>query len=341
MAGPRPLTLALDGASFHLHPFNFLMDSSQFKQIVYPLIDGALGAYGYWRLHNRNLKDTVFMSGTGRSGSTWLAEMLTVLPGYHILYEPFHLGSNQVCRQHGFTWNNYIRPGADAPEKKAYVKRILNGRELSTRTLNRHVIRPLKLLRVQGFVVKSINANMMLAWLSEVFPVKTILLLRHPCAVVASQLKAGGWSWRARKDAIYLPDQLMDDHPHLQKIYDGLSSSEENLAFNWAIQNFIPLRQRGSWLTTTYEKLVRDEDKELERIFSYLDQPIPQESLDRFGQESTSRSSFHIDEKSLLTGWRNHLSASQVRSILDVTHRVGVTCYTDEVHPNYDMLLND
>ena len=317
------------------------MISSQLKRIVYPLADAVLGAYGGWRSQSYDIEDTVFVSSTGRSGSTWLAEMVVALAGYHVLYEPFHLGSNPVPRRYGFTWNNYVRPGASVPEKEAYVERILNGQELSTRTLNRRVIRPLKLLGVRGYIVKSINANMMLAWLSETFPTKTILLIRHPCAVVASQLRAGGWSWRAHKDALYLPEQLMSDYPHLQEIYDELSSSEENLAFNWAIQNFIPLHQKGRWLTTTYEKLVRDEQEEIERIFSYLGHPVPEEALDRFGRESTSGSSFRIDQKDLLAGWRDHLSASQVQSILNVVHRVGVTCYTDDVHPDYDLLLMD
>jgi hypothetical protein len=308
------------------------------KKITYPFIDAVLGRYGAWRAQEYDIENTILVSSTGRSGSTWLAEILVQLPRYHLIYEPFHLGSNPVVREHGLTWNNYIEPGTSAPKKKKYIRKVLDGRELSTRILNRRVINPIKLAGVQGYVVKTINANMILPWLSENYPIKLVWLIRHPCAVVASQLRVGGWSWRENKEAIYVPDQLVGRYPHIKKIYEDLSCSEENLAFIWAIQNYIPLTRDGEWVTTTYEKMVAEGRGEIERIFSRLGRSFPSAAGTQLRKESTSGSSFEFEQKDLLSSWRDRLSETQVQRILDVAHRVGVTCYTDRLHPDYGEL---
>lgn len=309
-----------------------------FKKVVYPLIDAMLRQYGAWHSRTYDVSDTILVASTGRSGSTFVAQILSSLPGYHLIYEPFNLGSNPIARENGFNWNTYMTPGTRDPDKEEYLARILDGRELSTRTLNRHTIEPLTLLQLQGYVVKTINSMLMLRWICDCFPTKAVWLLRHPCAVVASQLRAGGWSWHEDKEVISIPDRLMKEYPHMQKVYDSLSSSEENLAFIWAMHNFLPFKKGGDFTTTTYEKIVSDRESEVDRLFAALNHPTPDAAIKQLSQESASGSSFEFERKDLLTDWKQRLSDSQIERILNVVHRMGVTCYTEAPHPNYNSL---
>jgi len=254
-----------------------------------------------------------------------------------MVYELFHLGSNPEAGKRGFTWNNYVPPGTEAPEKQAYVERILDGRELSTRTLNRYMVRPLRLLQLEGLVVNTINANMMLAWVRERFPVKSIFLMRHPCAVIASQSSAGGWGWAANEKALTVPDKLLRDYPRLEDIFAGCSSGVENLAFLWAVQNYVPLQQAPQRFCTTYEWLVERRKKEVRRVFFHLERPVPDEAFAQLDRQSSSGSSYE-EKDDLLGAWRERLTPSQVDQILEIVHRVGITCYTDALRPNLDKL---
>nr|WP_259114065.1 sulfotransferase domain-containing protein [Salinibacter ruber] len=283
-----------------------------------------------------DIGNTIVVSSTGRSGSTWLAEMIVSIPKYHMVYEPFRPVPSQEKDRYGLTWNNYIRVGQDSSKRSEYVKRVLSGRELSTRTLSRREFQPLRLLQLQGLLVKSINANMMLSWMCSQFGVKGILLVRHPCAVVASQLLGGGWEWADRLK-VAIPVEVFEDYPHLVPIYEDLSSPEENLAFEWAVETYVPFQQNGSWLLTTYERLVSQGREELNRIFEYLGREVPDTAIARIEQESASGSSF--DRKNnLLSDWKNRLDNEQIDKILGVVRRVGVKSYNSELHPDYDKM---
>ncbi len=59
------------------------------------------------------------------------------------------------------------------------------------------------------------------------------MLIRHPCAVVSSQLR---WGANVDKRQFFVPPGLLDDFPHLERVFDRLKSREEVLAFEWAIQ---------------------------------------------------------------------------------------------------------
>ncbi len=310
---------------------------TKLKDSLYSFFDYFLLRYGRWRAKQYDIENTIVLSSSGRSGSTWLAEIVETIPGYHIIYEPFHMGHNPKCKNVGLSWNNYITPNEEAIHKKNYISKILDGRELSTRTLRRHHLRPMRLLQLEGYVVKSINANMMLTWMCDRFPVKAVLLLRHPCAVVSSQLNSGGWDWAANKDAITIPDRLFEDRPRLAELFGRLSSKEQNLAFIWGMQNVVPLQQDGRWTLTTYERLVEDRERELRRIFSYLDRPMPDSAIEQSYRESSSGSSYSGKED-LLADWKRRLSSEQVSEILDIVHRMGIMCYTDDLHPDYSQL---
>src|SRR6185312_3597014 len=43
----------------------------------------------------------------------------------------------------------------------------------------------------QYFVIKDVNSNMLLPWITSNFPIRPIYVVRHPCAVIASQLEYG------------------------------------------------------------------------------------------------------------------------------------------------------
>jgi len=120
------------------------------------------------------LENTIFLAGSGRSGTTWIAELMNFDNSYRFIFEPLHI--NRVPLAKPFGWRRYLRPDDDNPELLDSMKTILGGRFRNSWTdhFNRCWI-PKKRL------VKEIRANLLLGWLHKHFPqVRIVLLLRHP-----------------------------------------------------------------------------------------------------------------------------------------------------------------
>jgi len=315
------------------------------NRVLRPVADGMLKTYGRIRAHAYDIEDTIVIAANGRGGSTWLTEVLASLPGYTVLWEPLQPGNNPEVLEHGFHWVDFIPRGAEAYQQREYLEEVLKGENLSTRLISRSQFCPLRLLQPQGgYLVKFVNASMLLPWLVDEFPVDAILLIRHPCAVVASQITHPAWGGVTKKN-ISFPERLASFHPHLVDVFESIETKEELLAFGWAIQTYVSLfvPQPHSWFLVTYEELVTDGHSVIEDIFNYLEHPVPSEAYDQLDIPSATSSS-HLRNGSTtgeerLTTWRRRLTASQVDKILRVVHDVGILGYTDDLRPNKDALL--
>jgi hypothetical protein len=194
---------------------------------------------------------------------------------------------------------------------------------------------PIDLLRIEAYVVNFVTANMMLPWMCEVFGLRSIHMVRHPCAVVSSQLVHGAWE-EIEKSFVEHP-ALFNKSPHLGAIFERIETHEEILAFNWAIQNWVPLSSSTSekWLTTTYERLVDDGLDEVDRLFQGLGIKTPQKAhqMLRTPSATTVTDDQRSESDGRLARWRSHLRSRQIDQILTVVHDVGVTGYTENLRP--------
>jgi len=321
------------------------IQNSALEDAVRSVADVGLRAYGRARAHSGyDIEDTIVLASTGRGGSTWLTEVVATLPGYTVLWEPLHLGNNPECEEHGFGWQNYIPRDADAPRRREYLRRLLTGKNLSTNVLTSLEFRPLRLLNPGGgYVAKFVNANMMLRWMMDAFPVSGVLMIRHPCAVVASQLQHGAWE-HLTKENVTIPEGLFERYDHLPEVFSGIQTQEELLAFEWALQTYVPLSspRPHPWFLVTYEELVSNGASIIEGLFGALDRSVPEEAYDRLHTPSATASAGleRSDGHAQLRTWQDRLSPQQIDRILRVAHAVGVTVYDEALRPNLDELTS-
>lgn len=305
---------------------------------LYRIADTMLTAYGRTRARHYDMNHTVIVASSPRGGSTWLAEIVASLPGRFMLWEPLHPHNNPQCLHYGFGWQNYIQSGTEAPRQDAYLRRLFSGQELTTGTTSSLAFSVRGLCRFQSLVVKFVNANLLLPWIAERYPLKTLVMFRHPCAVVDSQLRHGSWSHLCKQN-ITIPEGLFDRYPWMSSAFDRLGSIEEVLAFEWALQTIVPWLERQShWCLVTYEAMKKD-DAECRRIFDYLGEEPPG-TLDQLLRKPsrTVSQAYRSDTHDQLQGWRARLSTRQIDAILKVTHGLGVEFYTENPEPSYDLL---
>lgn len=245
--------------------------------------------------------ETVFLAGSGRSGTTWLGGLVNHDSGYREIFEPFHPG--KVGDFRAFGSKQYLRPGDRREEFLEPARKALTGRLRSGWT-DRGGIPADRLL------VKDIRANLLLGWLAENFPgMPIVLLMRHPCAVVSSRLALG---WRDNLDETMSQRELVEDHllPVEERIRAARDPFERHL-FLWCIDNHVPLRQfsPGSIHLCFYESLLLDPEPELRHLFAFLGRDFDDGVLDKLGRPSfTSRRG----SRPSVDGWRSRVGGERV-----------------------------
>lgn len=289
------------------------------------LVTRGLSRTGY------RLERSIVVCGTPRSGTTWIADAIASTPGSRVLFEPLHVNRVPAVARAGIGWRPYIRPDRDWPAAEEFFRRVLEGRILNDWTAQQ-IGRP---TRVRSWVVKFIRANLMVVWLAQRFPIRPpLLLLRHPCAVVASQLAQ---SWEVPRG---LDDpELLTDHPDVASILKGLRHPEELHAVRWAIDTMIPLTQGAleTCITLTYEQIV-EEPSVLEALFERWEIPRPPRLEDRLERWSHTTGSRRTTPRAKTVEWRSQLTPDATRRVLEVVHAFGLDFYGEDPDPDLDRL---
>lgn len=308
-----------------------------------------------FRLANRkcSIKDTIVVAGSPRSGTTWLLELLRSLPGYKAMNEP--LMHEEARSEHGFSWRTHLHPRASAPKQHDYLKAILTGRlgispawhfKASTRAaqLVEHATH-------RKLVVKFCRFNRMLHWFAGQFDVRgPVFIIRHPCAVVASMLRHGGWEEehlqgeQAREyvePAERLPAPLCEI---FDPIFKRIRTRTEALATLWCLDHYIPLMYHAGgtypWILVPYERLVTRGSEELRRVTDALGVEMTPAMHSQLRAPSSSvRDQLHQETEQQLSKWRRRLTNRQVDDILRIVDEVGLSpIYTEALEPGYNRL---
>ena len=319
------------------------MPSRKVKTMIRDLFFVPVRAWGQLQARNYDINNTILLSCVPRGGSTWLAEILQTIPRYVGIWEPFHASFNPDALRQGFSSSTYLPIGKVDPARSKYIYDLISGRGLSPRLISASNFNLEQLVSFQGYFIKLIRGNLILPWLLDQYPIPTIYVVRHPCAVVNSQIQHPSW-WKNVKSGgtVTVPDGVENDYPHLVEVAKSVTSVVEKLAFMWAVQTFIPMNmpKPHPWYLVTYEKFVEDGYNELQHMFNYLNKPVPEAAYKqlRIPSKSTLDKSDFAQGKGALIGWQNNLTSEQISQILRVCHDVGVDFYTDDLYPDYSKL---
>lgn len=213
---------------------------------------------------NRDYRRSVFLAGSGRSGTTWLSEIVNHRNDYRYVFEPFYPDRVRICKD--FRRKQYLRPDDRREEYLGPARDILSGRvrSLWTDRYNRKLL-------VRRRLIKDIRANLLLGWLQANFPgMPVVFLLRHPCAVTASRLRLG---WQDVLDDTMEQGDLVEDflRPFEAEIRAARDPFERSV-FLWCIENYVPLLQlgRGGTHVLLYEDLCLRPREEVRRLLAFL-----------------------------------------------------------------------
>jgi hypothetical protein len=260
-------------------------------------------------------RDTVFLAGSGRGGTTWVAEIINHDNAYRFIFEPFNALNVPLCR--AFANRQYLRTGDTRAEFVGPAKAIVSGRVRNgwADFYNRRLISKRRL-------IKDIRAGLFLRWLYDLSPgMPIVLILRHPCAVAASRVRYG-WGHDMRE--LLGQDELVADYlMPLRDRLTAISDPFEAHVARWCIENFVPLRQfcEGEIHVAFYEAFRSDPRREVSRLFEFLHRPVNEAVFAHIARPSSmaweSAAGINLGG-SRTDGWKSAVSDAQASRALEI-----------------------
>ncbi len=293
----------------------------------------------------RKTNTPLILAGTGRSGTSWLLDVFSLLWHYRPIFEPLH--TQQVPEAKGLL-RLYLTSEETHSQLREHLEKVFWGKPenawirwmhmgittntpLSRKSLQYVYNLPKYRFWAKNRVVKLINGNLLLEWLQENFDVSIIFVIRHPCAVVASQKKMG---WASGLDCFTQQKKLVNDYlnPFLPLV-DSVNNLTENFTLRWCIENYVPLTQarkgRINIIPLFYEDIVMNPVEMLKKTLMNLQYSAKE--IERFCIKFSKRQK---PRKESLIKWRKNLSGEEISAILDFTKKFGLNFYGEAELPD-------
>jgi hypothetical protein len=304
----------------------------------------------------------IIIAGSGRSGTTWVLDAITRANNLRTIFEPLNPVGDPSAKHLA---NRYVRDDADFPELKRFMDKVFSGNlknlwvnyriQPDRLRLNMHKPEPLRQKlgslkynykrlatnylkyhkdKSKSLSVKLIRANLMLGWLSANYGAKTLLVVRHPGAVIASKIRLGGANWRYEPVLKqYCQDQqLVRDYLH--KFKDSLARSlspVEGHAAVWCIENTLQTcnAERSGQTVIFYEDLLINSNTEWRRIIKSLDlKHLPDEEiLTQPSQQVSKEMKNKMFDYRQVDKWMNDFSKKQLIELDGILKIFNVSFY--------------
>lgn len=272
-------------------------------------------------------KSTIFIAGMGRSGTTWLSDLINYNQSYRDIFEPFLPYRVNIAAP--FKYLQYLNPNFQDSVLTSSAKTILSGKFRSDWTdVNKYHLITTKR------IIKEIRANLMLKWLSTIRPgMPIILLIRHPLAVIDSY-KTLGWGIEAGGKTsdfgrIIEQKQLLQDFPIIKNNLNHIDSNNyiSKLLFQWCVLHHIPLKQlkKGDSKIVFYENLLLYPEKTLSDIFSFIGERFNKKQILKNVQKPSvtnyRKTDFNVNPRDNIQKWQKSFTKSEIEKAQELIKR--------------------
>ena len=317
-----------------------------------------------WALSHPSPFSTVYMVGVPRSGTTWLMSILEEAGKFRVVFEPFNPRFYPTLRRYlrrhlKPIYRPYLYLYEDDKGTREYALRVLLGHVAGLWYFSpkRMFYKNVRWLLSNRVLVKDIVTTRLLPWLAywfkgtETWKVQYLLLVRHPCAVIESQMRVGIGNplrvlpLKVAKKALlrdaYRIRELAPIRDEVIRLVNSITKPVEFLAALWSIDYYVPLyyARRLPIRVAIYEELALHPATALRNLLESLGLGWNSQVLAR---EVSRRSSTSAEAVARAVAnvykWRERITKQDVASVINTVHGFGLTFYDDRIEPDYDSL---
>jgi len=213
--------------------------------------------------------NVVWIAGSGRSGTSWLANSINHKNDFRYIFEPLNPNFLEQ-NQSDIDWFPHVQ------QKHGLLESIVLGKISNAWVNSRN-----RNFFARKRLVKSIRSNLMIPWINRNFPnVKVVIINRNPLAVAASRKALanrgkGNWIWEPSLEVLLVQNSLKQllSLDELNKLNDQVGGGivRETVA-EWIISNLLSLKQcdPDHSYRLHYESLVRQDIQVVSGLCNYL-----------------------------------------------------------------------
>lgn len=312
------------------------MSTNQISRIAKMARNGALVAnycLGRFRQH------TIWVIGDGRSGTTWLADIINWRKTYREMFEPFH--PRFVGTMRSLEPFQYVRPACASESFLQLASSVFTGRLREERVDSQNTAQ-----LYSGLLVKDIFAHLFAAAVAREFPhIKLVVIVRNPFEVALSKLRLRHWWWVEDPRTFLRQGELLADflHPFETTIRECPDDFVTRQLMIWAVIHYVLFEQIKDIRAhvISYEALRDSPESQIGALLQFL-QPnqlapsVPAEML----RASEKRSRATARPPGADCGdWRTKLSSAQMAAGAAILSRFGLSsAYDLDGTPSLDAL---
>lgn len=267
-------------------------------------------------------KKCLIIVGSGRSGTSWLAENLAKTFRYRLLFEPDH--EFQIPRGAVLT-DRLLDASLPIAEVDAYLGKLFKNRidsDWIAQNSNRKYKMHLWPFLAKKHIIKFVRASLGGRYMNERYGIPVVHIIRNPYDVIFSQQRVK-FPW------LYDLNRFRNQETLVELIKDSynfditkeLNSEVEVLALRWVIENNLVLEDLGGYtdnsLLVKYEDLNGNLDKYLE-ICHRFNLEYPKDVAKRFKEPSSkTHPNSHVNKGAKSKGKLSTEDSSAVSRILE------------------------
>lgn len=302
----------------------------------------------------------VLVTGSHRSGTTWVGKVLASGPRSYYLQEPFNPNNASSKLPMTMTyWFQRLRDRDDSVERDAFRRmfdlnipwpsgslrdfRYIAALPKSTAIAVREKIRA---RRARFIVMKDPIALLSADWLARNFGALPVVLIRHPAAFVSS-IRIKGWYFDFN-NLLLQPDVIDEFFPEERETIERTAKCQfqdiiSEGAIQWRLVHKVILKFRSDfadWQFVRHKDISIDPHVQFAALFQKLGIPFTQR-VQRYLNttsraagtdyiaESTPESDVARDSAENVRVWKHRLSRAEIERIRAITGEVSTAFYSD------------
>lgn len=299
----------------------------------------------------------ILVTGSHRSGSTWVGRMLALSPSVGYIHEPLHVNHRPgVCGANFDYWYFYITEKNES-RYRSHIENMIRfnyniTQELSAISSLRDILRMIRDFTVFSWnrfrqarpLIKDPTATFSAKWLADTFDMEVVLLIRHPAAFISS-LKRMNWTHSFShflKQPLLMKDHLerfrIDIEEYASREHDIIDQG--TLLWNIVYSKVLDfMEQEDDWIFVRHEDLSRDPVREFQVLYERLGLEYTskiESGVREYSKPSNPKEVYNEsralkrDSKANIYAWKNKLTPSEIQRIREATRDISINFYSDE-----------
>ncbi len=298
----------------------------------------------------------ILVTGSHRSGSTWVGRMIAASSAVGYIHEPFNLYHRPgICRAKFNYWFPYISKENESTYYKPIkdtlcfsynlideIKAIGDLKDVARLVRNYTHFLLCRISNVRPLIKDPIGV-FSAEWLASTFNMDVVVLIRHPAAF-ASSLKNLNWTHpfsHFLEQSLLMKDHLYPFEKEIREYAKRKHDIIDQATLLWRLMYHIVLKYKRShkdWIFVRHEDLSTDPLSGFRNIFERLSLEFSEPVKDIIKKHSNSanpadpsdQASIRRNSKLNIYNWKNRLTRSEIKRIRDNVRDISDFFYSDE-----------